>query len=141
MEKVIRATERAKTQARRKLLAARSKIASYEAMKNRAAKADNQRSISSDIRIARAVRREDWLLGPLAPRRDVGNSKGSYATVSSRRLQGPKTTGKPHDYCIEQGDRVVVVGKEFRDRGKIGQVKEVRTEEEECLIEGLNLVR
>lgn len=40
------------------------------------------------IHEARVARREDWILGPLAPRRDTGNDE--YGTMSERELRGAK---------------------------------------------------
>ena len=99
-------------------------------------------AIRKDIRAARTARREDWLLGPLAPRRDIGDAKGSYGTISTDRLQGvEKADGDWKDWCIVAGDRVVVVEDGHRDRGKIAAVREVREKAEECIVLGLNLVR
>ena len=90
---------------------------------------------------ARTARREDWLMGPLAPRRDVGNSKDTYGTVSVKQLRGTtKEKSQRKDWCIREGDRVVIVASKHRDAGKIGIVKAVTEEAEECTIEGLNMV-
>src|SRR6201999_4277072 len=37
----------------------------------------------------RQARREDWMLGPLAPKRDAGTKQGFYGTVSNLLYQGP----------------------------------------------------
>lgn len=139
MEKVLRATDRAKTQAQRKLLAQRASVAHGKRIKNKGAERQASKDIYSTIITARAMQREDWLLGPVAPRRDVGSSKYTYGTITPRMLRTGETTDY-HDYCIEQGDRVVVVGKEFRDRGKIGKVTKIVAKEKRCCIEGINLV-
>lgn len=80
-------------------------------------------------------------MGPLAPRRDVGNSKETYGTVSPKQLGGVvKEKSQRKDWCIREGDRVVIVASKHRDRGKIGKVKSVREDAEECTVEGLNMV-
>ncbi len=140
MQKVLRATDRAKTQARRKLLAQRDENKAVDRKMLAQQKMVVQREVSADIRAARIARREDWFLGPLAPRRDAGSSKDTYGTIGVRRLNGVDKAGKIHDYCISEGDRVVVVGKGLRDQGKIGVVKDVRPKAEECIIEGFNMV-
>lgn len=80
-------------------------------------------------------------MGPLAPRRDVGTSKETYGTVSVRQMRAvAKEKGEQKEWCIREGDRVVIVAAKHREAGKIGVVKEVRAEAEECTVEGLNLV-
>ena len=97
--------------------------------------------MQGDIQAARAARREDWLLGPLAPRRDAGDAKETYGTVSTRRVNGvKKEAGTEKDWCIEVGDRVAIVEKGHRERGKIGKVQRVEKKAEVCYIEGLNRV-
>ena len=140
MEKVIRATDRAKTQARRRLLAQRAQVAYERRTKDQKTAAIVSRHVHSDIRTARATQREDWLLGPLAPRRDVGSLQDTYGTIHANRTRGVREKGDQQDYCIEKGDRVVVVGKEFRDRGKIGKVLSVDVKHNQCKIDDINLV-
>ncbi|KAL9067344.1 MAG: hypothetical protein Q9161_006952 [Pseudevernia consocians] len=109
------------------------------------------------VRAARVARREDWILGPLAPRRDDPGF-GEYGTVEARELKGPgvrggKGKGKKgmrmrwEESLIYEGDRVVVVavggggqGPEGRDVGRIGTVVEVRRELREVVVEDLNMV-
>ncbi|CAF9914545.1 hypothetical protein IMSHALPRED_001938 [Imshaugia aleurites] len=117
------------------------------------------------IRDARIARREDWMLGPLAPRRDKGHSE--YGTVSARELEGVKgglgrgvltergrggvsaaAAGKKggvgrswRESLIYEGDRVAVVsgtGPESREKGRIGVVEAVRRERRDVLIKDLN---
>lgn len=139
MQKVIRATERAKTQARRKNLFKQER----QNARRRSLLKLQQDTLSKDtaylIKAARLARREDWLLGPLAPRRDLGSSKDTYGTVSPRIVEGVRKSGPAHDYCITAGDRVVIVGK-FPEKGRIGTVTEVRAKAETCIVKGFNLV-
>ena len=141
MQKIIRATERAKSQAQRKLTAEQAQNRKIE----RKMRMINQQGINSEVRArimaARTARREDWLMGPLAPRRDVGNAKDTYGTVDVRQLRAlKKAMDERKDWCIREGDRVVVIAPKHRDRGKIGKVTSVRAEADECTVEGLNLV-
>ncbi len=49
--------------------------------------------------------------------------------------------GRPEAWTgIKEGDRVVVVGKGVRDWGKVGVVREVRANQGQCAVEGVNLV-
>lgn len=141
MQKIIRATDRAKTQAKRKLAAKQA----HNRIVNRQLRINEQKQINAEVRsqimAARTARREDWLMGPLAPRRDVGNSKDTYGTVSPKQLRAPtKEKSERKDWCIRAGDRVVIVASKHRDAGKIGTVKAVKEEAEECTIKDLNLV-
>ena len=100
------------------------------------------------LRAAQTARREDWELGPLAPRRDVGNDKAAYGTVDQnqlrlrmldydRRAEALKSIGGRF-LNIVKGDRVVLL--EGRDKGKIGKITEVDLPRAACRVEGLNMV-
>lgn len=98
---------------------------------------------------AQVVRREDWELGPLAPKRDVGDQKDTYGAIDGQLVRGAKLSKeeaeeKMKDFggkflSLVKGDRVVLL--EGRDKGKIGKVLSVDRERAECTVEGLNLVR
>lgn len=127
-------------------------------------------TLRTRIREARVARREDWFLGPLAPRRDTGDS--TYGSMMSDELRGVRgglgrgvltrrglggvnASGKRgkkgegvgrswKESLIYVGDRVAIVsgiGPEGRDKGKIGTVEMVWRTEREVLITNLNLVR
>lgn len=140
MHKVLRATDRAKTQAQRKALAQRQKAGRVDRVLLEQQNFVYQKEVTSDICAARLARKEDWLLGPLSPKRDAGSSIDTYGTVSARRLNGVNKPGKSRDYCIAEGDRVLIVGKGLRDQGKIGVVQSVLFKAEACTVKGLNRV-
>ncbi|EXJ59140.1 hypothetical protein A1O7_06571 [Cladophialophora yegresii CBS 114405] len=126
-----------------------------------------QKQKNEYIKAERKSRREDWMLGPLAPKRDVGTKQNFYGTVSNllyagpvfppRVRRGPK--GKGWDFVggegrpeeqkewegygnegnIVEGDRVVVVKGPTSLVGQIGKVKEVASDTKEVRIEGLNM--
>lgn len=93
---------------------------------------------------AKLARLEDIQLGPLAPKRDVGEKKDSFGTVSNNLLHPPPmdpahrakeeaAVGK-NRFCVH--DRVVVTrGKEA---GKIGTVTEVDNESMQLSIRGFS---
>lgn len=90
---------------------------------------------------ARQALREDWQLGPLAPRRDVGDNAKTYGTVPIRVVQAvDNPLGKWKKWGIRVGDRVCVTGDPERDRGKIGVVGEVTEKAESCKVRGINRV-
>ncbi|KAL8786086.1 MAG: hypothetical protein Q9195_008362 [Heterodermia aff. obscurata] len=93
---------------------------------------------AGSIKTAKIARREDWQLGPIAPRRDAGEKKDTYGTADLYFRQGvPKL--KWRDWGIRAGDRVAVVEPKHRERGKIGTVRQVRKYKEDVIVEGLNL--
>lgn len=141
MQKIIRATNRAKTQARRKSVIEKAQNKRSEYIYQRYNEKVRDQDFRSAVRAARSARREDWLLGPLAPRRDVGEMKDVYGTVNIRQLQRvDKGDGRWKDWCIREGDRVVITGSKQRDRGKIGIVSSVNEKAEDCIVKGFNLV-
>ncbi|KAI4207188.1 MAG: hypothetical protein LQ346_000682 [Caloplaca aetnensis] len=84
---------------------------------------------------ARQATKEDWNLGPLAPRRDVGDKAETYGTVHFRMLQPiNKPPGRWKSWGIREGDRVCVVGPKEREKGKIGVVGEVTEKAESCKV-------
>ena len=100
------------------------------------------------IKKARQARREDWELGPLAPKRDVGNQKETWGTINSLRSKGPVLAKKERweqrlfvggkHPTIVVNDRVAIM--EGRDKGKIGTIVEMDFSRGECKVEGLNMV-
>lgn len=121
------------------------------------------------IREARVARREDWILGPLAPHRDKGdNAYGTVSIAELRPLKGGlgrgvlterarggarvagRTRGKGREVgmswkesLIYEGDRVAILsdkGPESREFGKIGTVSEVKRAAREVEIEDMNMV-
>lgn len=148
MQKVIRRTVLAEKQAARRLIRRKDKNAREWAKSQREQVLFTRRDEVKQIKEARLARREDWELGPLAPKRDVGDKKDTYGTVNSQR-----TRGQPLKYSereeklksvggrylnIVKGDRVVLlVG---RDKGKIGEIMETDPQRGECKVRGLNMV-
>lgn len=102
---------------------------------------DYNRQKARLIKASKIARREDWELGPLAPRRDVGLSGETYGTLPSKQL---KPTNKMRDerrnWGIHVGDRVCVTGTEQRERGKIGKVIKVDNRSQTCVVGGVNVV-
>jgi large subunit ribosomal protein L24 len=91
------------------------------------------------IKTERAHRREDWLCGPLAPQRDVGEKRDIYGTARQEILQPlelPKRLqAKDTEIGIVASDRVVIV--RGLGRGQIGEVTEVNTASATCLVRGI----
>lgn len=88
---------------------------------------------------ARKRRKEDYELGPLAPRRDVGEFEQTYGTANPRITQGVDVAEWEQKWCpFEVGDRVVL--KKGRDKGKIGVIDEVNKGTQTLRIKDLNMV-
>ncbi|KKY28623.1 putative kow motif domain protein [Phaeomoniella chlamydospora] len=93
-----------------------------------------------EIRNERRARREDWILGPLAPKRDVGENRGAYGTRPMHHGQMPEVIKSQRVKYINfaVGDRVCVL--RGRDTGKIGKVEKVEEESQTLRVQGVNRV-
>ncbi|KIW31424.1 uncharacterized protein PV07_03074 [Cladophialophora immunda] len=122
---------------------------------------------NAHIKAERRARREDWVMGPLAPKRDVGTKQDFYGTVSNLLYQGPvfppnvrhgprsngwdpvggegseedqkEWEGFGNEGNIVEGDRVCIVKGRDGLIGQIGKVKDVSNDSKELRIEGLNM--
>ncbi|KAL8719575.1 MAG: hypothetical protein Q9225_003427, partial [Loekoesia sp. 1 TL-2023] len=141
MQKLLKRTSQVQKQAARRNRIARSKNASDTRKLLRMQEKVHNRARKELYVSARQAQREDWYLGPLAPRRDVGDKAETYGTVPLRMIENvEKMAGKWKKYGIREGDRVCVVGAHERDKGKIGVVREVREKAESCKVQGINLI-
>lgn len=140
MQRVTQRAAQASKQAKRKAKAVTEKDRMYQRKSNREEKFYYQRNILDEARREREHRREDWMLGPLAPRRDVGKQKSVYGSVPTTRLQFPTIDVERRRRYINimEGDRVCAIT--GRDKGKIGKVTSVDEEKESLTVEGLNIV-
>ena len=148
MEKVIRRTVLAEKQAVRRLARRKDKLKREWTKSNRLQTSYNRRDEITVLKQSRLERREDYELGPLAPRRDVGNRKDTFGTIGTQRMRGPLLEDKDLQDALKpvggrylnivKGDRVVLL--EGRDKGKIAKITAVDAKRAECTIEGLNLV-
>ncbi|KAB8303149.1 hypothetical protein EYC80_004598 [Monilinia laxa] len=149
MQKVIRRTILAEKQAARRLAKRQRK----NELDEFALRQDRMKQTGTEnlrrIKENRLVRREDWELKELAPKRDVGSQVDTYGSIKAQFIEQPEMRrqdvlkildlwgGKKH-LNIREGDRVVVV--EGRDKGKIGQVQKIDKQRAEVTCEGLNLI-
>ncbi|RMZ87112.1 hypothetical protein DV736_g5659, partial [Chaetothyriales sp. CBS 134916] len=124
------------------------------------------RITSKTVRDERKARREDWMLGPLAPDRDTGKTKGQFGAVDPIYMQraelpkylvgGPAVAeeskgewkglsreelweGEGNQGNIVVGDRVCVVNGPDNVKGQIGTVTEVSLEKGEVTIAEVNM--
>ncbi|KAI9733250.1 MAG: hypothetical protein M1834_003334 [Cirrosporium novae-zelandiae] len=140
MKRVFRHAALAQRQAKRveAKFARENRLA--EKWQNIAVRKNQVRLANDEIKEARKAWREDWFMGPLAPRRDVGENKDTYGATASERLQSLKVPEAKRQKFINivPGDRVVITVKRHRDYGKIGVVLSVEEEAETVTVQGLN---
>jgi large subunit ribosomal protein L24 len=141
MQKVIRRTVLAERQAARRAKVRKSKYDSEKRLLDFQEAILRRRSVIQTLKDARIARREDWQLGQLAPRRDVGAQRDTYGTTDTRLLRGPELpkSEQMKFFPIAAGDRVVIM--EGRDKGKIGRVRSTDKVRNELTVDGLNKVR
>lgn len=167
MQKAIRINLQARKQAVKAAQRSREKQ-DYAAWKEYyQQKQMNDKKLREYIKEERAHRREDWMLGPLAPNRNVGLDKGTFGTIDVQSIQrpqipkpaqgGPKVKGdvatdwegkhrklkfKGNTIVgnVVVGDRVCVVHGHPRIKGQIGYVSVVDPEREELRITNINVV-
>ncbi|CZR59704.1 related to ribosomal protein YmL40, mitochondrial [Phialocephala subalpina] len=148
MQKVIRRSILAEKQAARRSAKRKDRHTREWAKSNREQDRHLRREATGQIKQARLNRREDWELGPLAPRRDVGDSKDTFGTIHTQRMRGTVIHYKDRAEALKKvggrflnivkSDRVVLL--EGKDKGKIGKVTAVDPSRAECTVEGLNLI-
>ena len=147
MQKVIRRTILAEKQAHRRNAKRRAAKKFETAKGHREQNAFVRKDLTQGIKQRRLERREDWELGPLAPRRDVGDKKDTFGTVSTQRMRGPVLKEERREILkqvggrylnLVKGDRVVLL--DGRDKGKIGKILSTDKLRAECVVEGLNMV-
>lgn len=140
MEKVLRRAALASNQAKRKAKVVLEKDRRNKLRGDLKEKFAYNRSLLDEAIEERKNRREDWLKGPLAPRRNIGERDILYGTISTNRLRLPKVPeSKRVKYVtLAPGDRVCMV--RGRDKGKIGKVLQVDEESQSVTVEGVNMV-
>lgn len=141
MQRVIKRTAQAQRQVARRA----TKAAKKEKQEVRTRYKDSMVSanveIRANLRDARRARREDWELGPIAPKRDLGFNE--YGTFKENLRQDHSNNGvfAPRDKILEKrcawagglqqlslapGDRIVIL--EGPDKGKIDRIKDINSD-------------
>ena len=125
MQKVLRRSLLARNQALRKARKLDKKELKKEQHEFHRDRIMNEKALREYVKSERKNRREDWMLGPLAPQRDVGAQKGSYGTMSLQSLREPKIPERerPEYINFAVGDRVSVV--RGRAMGKISEIRKI----------------
>lgn len=148
MQKVIRRTQLAVAHANRRRLRIKEIITKERSVLDRFHKAQTLTAQQETLQRSRRERKEDWDLGPLAPRRDVGNFKDTYGTLPGNQTEGLELSREEKVKClvawggskanVRIGDRVVALA--GRDKGKIGKIISIDSKKLEAKVEDLNKV-
>lgn len=143
MQKVLQRTKRAETRFSKE----RQRFDSLRENQKRTANRREQQEITryrnETYKTARNQRKEDWALGPLAPKRKVGPGADEYGAMSKEQFRGAALwEDKRIKYWpIIEDDRVVIVEPGHQDRGKIGKVISIDKDQNTLKVEALNMVR
>lgn len=153
MDKLARRVAHAQRSASRRaqLLSKRDQLG--VTTRNRGAIKDAVNEVRQNIRDARQARREDWEMGPLAPKRDLGfNNYGvvqepmrqdwtNHGLVRGQFKLAEKRcawAGGSKQLNLAPGDRIVVM--EGQDKGKIDRIKTVNAANGTITLENHNRV-
>lgn len=138
MQKLVKRTAQAQRQAGKRA----QKTAYRHRNKERWQFAQNLKStnqeINQNIKDARKARYEDWVMGPLAPKRDLGvnyygavteqirlthDHSGVHNVRPSVVAKRCEWAGSPHQLNLAEGDRVVIL--EGKDKGKLDRIESI----------------
>ena len=99
-----------------------------------------QRAKKQLIRDALQQQQDEWRLGSLAPRLDVGKNTLSYGTLETQLLFGREVPKKDRIkyWNLAKGDRVAVFS--GPDKGRIGSISDIDKEKQTVTVKGLNMV-
>ncbi|OTB04144.1 hypothetical protein M426DRAFT_320993 [Hypoxylon sp. CI-4A] len=104
--------------------------------------------VKEEFSTAKQAIKDDWALGPLAPRRDVGEWAGAkgaihearyttYGRISlAMRNRRCQWAGGAYNLNLATGDRVVLI--DGPDKGRIGKIMQIDHDKAEVTVEGLN---
>ncbi|KAF4585815.1 KOW motif containing protein [Ophiocordyceps camponoti-floridani] len=136
MQKLLKRTAQAERQVARRMKKRMKEEERADRRTERPRIVDALRSIKQNNKAARQAWIENWELGPLAPKRDLGCNDYGVIWENYRRTP-PKPSpqvveqrcgwaGGPHVLCLAPGDRVLIM--DGPDRGKIDCIKEIQHE-------------
>lgn len=155
MQRVLKRTTQAQRQVVRRAAKTDKKEKQATRIRHKQSLVAANSEIRTNLRDARRARREDWELGPLAPRRDLGASN-SYGTFQEPLRQDHTNNSSyvANEKVIEQRcawaggvkqlnlvaeDRVVIL--QGPDKGKIDRIKEVNKESGTVTLQNHHRVR
>lgn len=142
MQRVLRRTALAKSQAKRKLRIREDKEAIRDKYIYLHLKEFVDRQTSNAVRAARKTRRENWELGSLSPWKDGAHNDGTYGAFDAKIITPaikPKKM-RVKDWFFKEGDRVCVVRGREGLKGRIGKIDQINIEGETVTLKGVNMV-
>ncbi|KAI1281815.1 hypothetical protein F5Y07DRAFT_271091 [Xylaria sp. FL0933] len=148
MQKILRRVATAE-----RVAAKRKKARDLKFYKKGKKELDQQRNFQvnqarEEVEAAKQTIRDDWAMGPLAPRTDVGEWHDAFGAIRDTRM----SSGNPFPLALRNarcqwaggayylnlavGDRVVLL--DGPDKGRIGQIQNINHETAEATIKDLN---
>ncbi|KAI1147235.1 KOW domain-containing protein [Nemania diffusa] len=108
----------------------------------------NLQAVRDDIERAKQAVRDDWAMGALSPRLDVGPWHGAHGAISEHRAAKPgrfppekldarcKWAGGAKYLNLVEGDRVVLL--DGPEKGRIGEIMHIQRDSAEITVKDLN---
>ncbi|KAI0542125.1 hypothetical protein GGR58DRAFT_337130 [Xylaria digitata] len=102
----------------------------------------------AEVEHAKQTIRDDWAMGAISPRTDVGEGHGAYGSVGEARFSSPGTfslamrnarcqwAGGAYYLNLAKGDRVVLL--DGPDKGRIGLISDINHDTAEVTVKDLN---
>ncbi|KAI1825684.1 hypothetical protein F4861DRAFT_161293 [Xylaria intraflava] len=149
MQKILRRVATAE-----RVVAKRQKIKNLK-YRRATQKTETQQSIQhvsqalEEVERAKQAIRDDWAMGPLSPRKDVGEWEGAHGAIGDTRFSNPVTrislaarnarcqwAGGAYYLNLAVGDRVVLL--DGPDKGRIGTISDLIHDRAEVVVKDLN---
>ncbi|KAI1745354.1 hypothetical protein F4680DRAFT_401966 [Xylaria scruposa] len=109
---------------------------------------DQTTAAANEVRIAKQAIRDDWAMGTLSPRLDVGKFHDAHGSISQVRYPGTMSmslakrnarcqwAGGAYYLNLAVGDRVVLL--DGPDKGRIGKISDITHAKAEVTVKDLN---
>ncbi|RWA11550.1 hypothetical protein EKO27_g3526 [Xylaria grammica] len=148
MQKILRRVATAERVANKRKRTKQGHIWKQQKKQDMSDQTGQVRMARDEIKAAKQAIRNDWSMGALSPRTDVGDWQGAYGTIGEYRFSsaGRFTFAQRDARCqwaggarylnLAPGDRVVLL--EGPDKGRIGPIYAISSETAEVTVEGLN---
>lgn len=141
MQKVIQRTATARREAQRKAFKLAKQQTFVKRKEDRKNRLEYDNVLNKYVKTARQDRHEDWLKGPLAPKRDSGLDTTVYGALDARLVNPPNVPKHERRKFIlfAPGDRVCII--RGTERGRIGEISQVNADSQTVIVSGFNKVR
>ncbi|KAI0426309.1 hypothetical protein F5Y09DRAFT_319275 [Xylaria sp. FL1042] len=148
MQKILRRVATAERVAAKRQKARELKFYKWNKTKSSQEGSSQVRMVLKEVEEAKQAIRDDWAMGPLSPRIDVGDQHNLLGTIGESRYSTNRElslamrnarcqwAGGAFYLCLAAGDRVVLL--DGPDKGRIGEISEIRHDTAEVVVKGLN---